>query len=129
MSQMLLDTGVLLWWLDDSPLLSRRARKLIADADNEFLVSHASAWEMSIKAGLGKLQLPKPVARFFPEQLAANRFSAMPIDLRAITAVETLPPHHRDPFDRLLIAQALTSNLPIVSADKQFDAYGVKRLW
>ncbi|MBW7901780.1 MAG: type II toxin-antitoxin system VapC family toxin [Rhodocyclaceae bacterium] len=129
MSRVLLDTGAFLWWLDDSPLLSRRARKTIGSADNDCLVSLASAWEMAIKAGLGKLRLPQPVARFFPEQLAANRFSALAIELRAIAAVETLPPHHRDPFDRLLVAQALTAGLPVVSADAQFDAYGVKRIW
>ncbi len=127
--QVLLDTHTFLWWVDGGTRLSRRARAAIRRPDHVCKVSLASAWEMSIKVSLGKLQLPTAAARFFSEQLAANHFDALGIDLRHIDMVSTLPFHHRDPFDRLLVAQALTEDLTIVSADPVFARYGVRRIW
>ena len=128
MTRLLLDTHAFLWWTSSPERLSAVARDAIASASNEVLVSHVSAWEMAIKAGLAKLRLPAPVARFFPDQLARNGFAALPLELRDLTAVEALPQHHRDPFDRLLVAQALRGRLTLVTADPVIERYGVRVL-
>jgi len=127
--RLLLDTHAFLWWVDGGRRLSLRARRAIADPANDCLLSMASAWEMAIKVSLGKLELPVSPGRFVSDQLAANRFRALAIDLRHVGEVAALPFHHRDPFDRLLAAQALSEGLPIVSADPIFRRYGVKRVW
>ena len=129
MTPYLLDTQVFLWWIDDAPQLTARARAAIADPRHECLVSLASVWEMAIKARLGKLTLPKPVLTFVPTQLHANGFRQLDIGFRDVARVEMLPDHHRDPFDRLLIAQALERDLPVVTSDKVFRTYGVRRVW
>lgn len=123
----LLDTHAFLWWVTDAPRLSRRARKAIAES--ECLVSVASCWEMAIKASLGKLDAPRPIARFFQQQLEVNGFALLPMALEHAAAVSGLPFHHRDPFDRLLAAQALHEDIAIVTADRVFARYGVKRIW
>ncbi len=122
--RLLLDTHVFLWWIDDAQPLSRRAREAIASAENECLVSVASCWEMAIKASLGKLELPAPIERFIPEQL-----QRLEIDFRHVARVATMTFHHRDPFDRLLAAQALEEGLTFVSAEPVFRKYKVRRLW
>jgi PIN domain nuclease of toxin-antitoxin system len=127
--RVLLDTHVFLWWTQDARALSRRARAVIADPGTECLLSLASGWEMAIKLSLGKLRLARPIAQFVPEQLAANGFGQLPIDFRHVARVATLPFHHRDPFDRLLAAQALEEKLSLVSADPVFRRYGVTRVW
>ena len=127
--RLLLDTNVLLWWVNGDPALPRRAVAAIENPDHDCLVSLVSAWEMAIKASIGKLTLPAPVGRFFPEQAQANRFAVLGIDLAHIARSEHLEPHHRDPFDRLLIAQALEERLPVVTADPVFRRYGVQRIW
>lgn len=124
----LLDTHAFLWWCADTPELSKKARNLIA-AEEGCLLSLASVWEMSIKLSLGRLDLPVPFDRYIPEQLALNGFSQLAIDFRHIARGARLPWHHRDPFDRLLIAQALEEDLTIVSRDRAFDRYGVRRVW
>lgn len=129
MSPLLLDTHAFLWWVDNSPTLSAKARAAIAKAETPCYLSLASCWEMAIKASLGKLTLAQPVERFIPEQLAANGFSLLAIDFHHVSRVETLPFHHRDPFDRLLVAQALHEKMSLVSADASLSAYGIKRLW
>ena len=129
MSRLLLDTHTFLWWVDDAPELRGKARRAIADVNNECCLSMASCWEMAIKASLGKLRLAKSVERFISEQLAANGFALLNITLGHAAKVEKLPFHHRDPFDRLLVAQAMTEKLIIVSADTVFSRYGVKVLW
>ena len=96
---------------------------------NECLLSLASCWEMTIKLSLGKLRLPGAIERFVPEQLAANAIRQLTIDFRHVARVAALPFHHRDPFDRLLAAQALEERCPVVSADPIFRRYGVKRIW
>jgi PIN domain nuclease of toxin-antitoxin system len=127
--RLLLDTHAFLWWIGDSPQLSNRARAAIGDQRNECFFSLASCWEIAIKVGTGKLELPAPVGRFLPEQLAANQIRELPIEVRHVAGVSTLPFHHRDPFDRLLVVQALEEALAIVSADSVFRRYGVKRVW
>jgi PIN domain nuclease of toxin-antitoxin system len=113
----------------DAPDLTRTARRAIAEAKNECLLSVASCWEMAIKVGLGKLKLTGKIERFIPEQMAANGIRELPIEVRHATRVSRLPFHHRDPFDRLLAAQALDEEIAIVSADPIFRRYGVKRIW
>jgi PIN domain nuclease of toxin-antitoxin system len=125
----LLDTHAFLWWIDGGDRLSARARRAIADPANTCVLSLASVWEMAIKVSLRKLEVPDPIERFVADQLAANGFQALGIDLRHVSQVAALPFHHRDPFDRLLVAQALAERLAIVSTDPIFSRYGVKRIW
>ena len=127
--QLLLDTHTFLWWVDDAPELSRRARSAIADPRNECLLSLASCWEMVIKTGLGRLKLGASIERFIPEQLAANGFRQLAIEFRHVARVARLVFHHRDPFDRLLAAQAIEEGMAIVSADLVFRKYGIRRIW
>ena len=127
--RLLLDTHTFLWWVADAPELSARARTAIARSRNECFVSLASLWELAIKSSLGKLEISGSLARFIPEQLAANRFRELGIEVRHVARVARLPFHHRDPFDRLLAAQALEEELTIVSADPLFRRYGVRRIW
>ena len=124
---LLLDTQAFLWWVGDDPRLSRRARRAITESS--CLLSVASCWEIAIKAGLGKLEIPRPIDRFLQQQLEVNGFSLLPASLEHVSAVADLPSHHRDPFDRLLAAQARREDLSIVSADPVFRKYGVKRVW
>jgi PIN domain nuclease of toxin-antitoxin system len=126
---LLLDTHTLLWFLDDDPSLSGSAKTLIEDPANHKLVSVATCWEIAIKVGSKKLDLGEPATTFLPRELAVNHFDLLAIELRHATFVETLPRHHKDPFDRLLVAQALLQGMPVVSVDAAFDSYGVTRLW
>lgn len=127
--RVLIDTHVFLWWVEGVRSLPAKARAAIANPDNECLLSMASAWELAIKAGLGKLKLSLPVKRFVVENAAANGFRMLAIGIAHVGRVGTLAPHHGDPFDRLLIAQALEEKLPVVTADPVFGKYGVKRIW
>lgn len=126
---LLLDTRVFLWFCQDDPALSAAAKTLIEDPSNRKLVSVASCWEIAIKAGLGKLKLGDPSASYIPAALARTGFELLPISVTHATGVELLPLHHRDPFDRLLVAQAIGEQFPIVSADSVLDAYPITRLW
>jgi PIN domain nuclease of toxin-antitoxin system len=127
-TSLLLDTHTFLWWVSDDARLSARARAAITGADR-VLVSVATCWEIAIKVGLGKLTLPQPVDRFLAEQIGLNQFTLLPIELDHAAAVSTMAFHHRDPFDRLLAAQALYEELPVVSADPVFRRYKVRRVW
>jgi PIN domain nuclease of toxin-antitoxin system len=119
----------MLWFFWDDPLLSPMAKALIEDPNNRKLVSIASCWEIAIKCGLGKLALGEPSRAFLSREIARNNFELLSISLDHATMVESLPSHHKDPFDRLLIAQSSYEAIPIVSADAIFDQYGVTRLW
>jgi PIN domain nuclease of toxin-antitoxin system len=123
----LLDTHAFLWWVQDDKRLSARARAFIRD--NDCGVSLVSAWELAIKSSIGKLTLASSPAKFFVEHVASNEFVAVPIEVRHIAKLESLPLHHGDPFDRLLVAQALVLSVPIVSADKILSTYDVKRVF
>ncbi len=125
----LLDTHVLLWFLQASPSLSITAKNRIEDSANRKLVSIVSCWELAIKAGLKKLDLGESSQSFLARELPKNNFELLPISLEHASAVELLPAHHRDPFDRLLIAQAMIESIPIISNDAQLDSYSVTRLW
>ena len=127
--RLLLDTHTFLWWVAASGELSRKAQSAVGSARNECFVSVASGWEIAIKVSLGKLRIDGALERFLPEQLAANGFRALAIDLKHAARVATLPFHHRDPFDRLLVAQALEENLAMVTADPVIAKSGVKRVW
>jgi PIN domain nuclease of toxin-antitoxin system len=120
---LLLDTNALLWWLADSERLGQHARTLIADPQRVVYVNAASAWEIAIKVGLGRLAVPADSGVWLPAQLLANRFTPLAIELRHALAVERLPRHHNDPFDRLLVAQAITEQLTIVTGDSQLERY------
>ncbi len=126
---LLLDAHALLWFLNDDPKLEPNAKALIEDPANRKLVSIATCWEIAIKVGLKKLDLGEPATTFLPRELSANKFALLGIELAHATFIEVLPPHHKDPFDRLLVAQSLLETMPVVSADVLFDQYGVSRLW
>ncbi len=125
----LLDTHALIWYLLDDARLGKVPLTFIKSGENELLVSVASCWELAIKCSLGKITLGQPFEKFIWPQLRANGFELFQISEEHLNRVGTLPPHHRDPFDRLLIGQALVEQIPIVSADSALDAYGVERIW
>ena len=118
---LLLDTHALLWFLQGNPKLGAIAKAMIEDPNSRVLVSVVSCWEIAIKAGQGKMNLTEPSRTLLERELPANNLELLPISLEHATAVEGLPPHHKDPFDRLLIAQAIVEGLPIVSVDVAFD--------
>src|SRR5947207_9817193 len=126
---LLLDTHAFLWFITNDPKLSRRALSDIQAPANRRLLSMASLWEMAIKLSLGKLTIDQPFEQFIPQQLQINRIELLAIDFAHVSAISSMPFHHRDPFDRLMAAQCRTENLPIVSHDPAFDAYSVQRLW
>ena len=127
--RLLLDTHTFLWFFVGDDSLSQTARTLIEDESNEKFFSIASLWEIAIKVSIGKLTLSAPFDDIFPDQFANNGIDVLSITPAHISAVTTLPFHHRDPFDRLLIAQAATEQMELVSTDSAFDDYPVKRLW
>lgn len=125
----LLDTHAFLWAVADSPRLSQRAREAIEDSGNELFLSIASLWETAIKLSLGKLKLEIPFLELAVQKPAAHGVAVPPVTPEHLDAVSKLPLHHRDPFDRLLVAQCLAEGVPILSSDGTLDAYGVERLW
>jgi PIN domain nuclease of toxin-antitoxin system len=127
--RLLLDTHTLLWFALGDPQLSARASASIVDPASIKLVSPASYWEIAIKMSLGKYTLNKPFEEFFRNAIDLNGFIHLPIEPRHAAALIAMPHHHKDPFDRLLIAQATVEGIPIVSADAAFDPYGVSRIW
>jgi PIN domain nuclease of toxin-antitoxin system len=127
--RLLLDTHTLLWWIADDERLSPRASALIADGANEVLVSAASAWEIVVKSALGRVEIPAPVDRFLTAQLEANAFVPLPIQMRHALGLAALPGVHRDPFDRILVAQAVAEDLTLVSRDRVLRRYPVAVEW
>lgn len=127
--RLLLDTHSFLWFIGGDDRLSLTARALIEDTTNDVFLSIASLWEMAIKISLGRLQLSLPFETFIPQQLSLNRIGMLGITISHTAQVAILPFHHRDPFDWLLIAQALVEQMPIVGRDPEFDAYGITRMW
>ena len=124
--RVLLDTQAWLWMLAAPERLAPATRKLVASPDHELLLSAASAWEIAIKHGLGKLRLPDAPERAVPELMARTGVVPLPVLHRHALRVASLPPKHRDPFDRLLVAQAQIEDVPILSADRSFRLYEVK---
>ena len=127
--RLLLDTHAFLWWIFDDPGLSSTARDLIAGPSTEILFSVVSAWEIAIKARTGRLDLPPDVPVFVHDQIRRNRFTVLPVALRHALHVHALPVHHRDPFDRLLVAQSQVEAVPLLSTDTQIAAYDVTLRW
>jgi PIN domain nuclease of toxin-antitoxin system len=125
--RVLLDTHAVLWFMLDDERLSPATADLIADANNDCLVSPASHWETAIKISIGKYRISDSFEVLWRDVL--DRFTALPIEPRHTARLLVMPFHHKDPFDRLLIAQAFTEDTPLVSSDAVFDAYGVRRLW
>ncbi|HEX9997707.1 MAG TPA: type II toxin-antitoxin system VapC family toxin [Abditibacterium sp.] len=126
--RILVDTHIFIWWNDELSLLSKSARNLLEDSNNQLVISAATLWEMQIKLAIGKLPLRLPLAEMVREQQEQNGFQILPITLPHVLALENLPFHHKDPFDRLLIAQAQAENLPILSADPVFGRYNINHL-
>ncbi|QKD80805.1 type II toxin-antitoxin system VapC family toxin [Thermoleptolyngbya sichuanensis A183] len=126
--KILLDTHTFLWFINDSPELSSSAADLL-ESDVDLLLSTASLWEIAIKVSLNKLTLPDDYERFIPQQITLNNIEILTITFEHLTVVSRLPFHHRDPFDRLLIAQSMSEKLQIVSADTKLDSYEVDRKW
>lgn len=127
--RLLLDTHAFLWFVLNDASLSAPAQALISDPRNDVLISPATYWEIAIKVGIGKYQLPGPFADFMDDQIARNDLTILPITVGHAAIVASLPFYHKDPFDRLLIAQAIVENMPVLSVDAAFDPYPVTRLW
>jgi PIN domain nuclease of toxin-antitoxin system len=126
--KLLLDTHAFLWFVAGDERLSRAARRALENKTAELYLSAASVWEMAIKSELGRLTLPAPLEMYVAEKVASG-FRMLPVEWQHAAAVEKLPPHHRDPFDRLLVAQSLVENLSLVTGDTAFSPYGVKVVW
>jgi PIN domain nuclease of toxin-antitoxin system len=126
---LLLDTHTFLWWLAGADALSGAARTVIADEGNTIYISAASVWEIATKHRLGKLPGVSAIAAQLDEAITGQGFNGLPISTRHGQIAGALPGPHRDPFDRMLIAQAMIENLVLVSNEQPFDAYGVRRLW
>ncbi len=125
----LLDTHVFIWWVLDDERLPFFVRDLLADEKNELYLSAASCWEMMIKAKIGRLRFPESPEKFIPDQMKLNKLSGLPVQIVHALHVYTLPEHHKDPFDRMLIAQAQVERLPIITNDSLLAAYDAKILW
>jgi PIN domain nuclease of toxin-antitoxin system len=127
--RLLLDTATFLWLTLDDPKLSDRARALFQNPANEVWLSAASAWEIAIKHSLGRLPLPAAPERFVPEQREAHGIMPLPLNEAAVLRLSSLPHHHRDPFDRILVCQAQADDLVILTSDEAIRAYPVKTDW
>jgi PIN domain nuclease of toxin-antitoxin system len=125
----LLDTHAFLWWVLDDERLSAAARKVIADGSNELFLSAASGWEIAIKAGLGRIVLPQHPSEFLVEQMRVNAIQPLPISMSHALSVMELPPHHRDPFDRMLVVQSKCEAMLLITCDEQILQYEVQTVW
>jgi PIN domain nuclease of toxin-antitoxin system len=125
----LLDTHTFLWWITNNSKLSANAHKIISDGRNELLFSSASVWEIAIKASLGKIKISDKPLIFISEQMNINKILALPIQISHAMGVYNLSKLHNDPFDRMLISQAMLENLPILTDDKMISKYSVKVIW
>ncbi|CAD5949609.1 hypothetical protein PCC9214_02466 [Planktothrix tepida] len=127
--RVLIDTHVFIWWTSDYKNLSLSVYNLLCDPNTEVFLSIVSIWEMQIKLSLGKIQFKRALPQLIEDEVKRNKIQLLPIDLSHIYALSDLPNHHRDPFDRLLIAQAKSEKLVIISIDEKFDSYEIERLW
>ncbi len=125
----LIDTNTLLWSVSNNPKLSKKAKEIYLNPKNEIYLSLTSVWELSIKIALKKLNINLPLKKFVDVHIVGNNIQILKINLNHIYIVEKLPFHHRDPFDRLIIAQAIEENMPIIGIDEIFDNYEIKRIW
>ncbi|RLA12770.1 MAG: hypothetical protein DRQ52_07395 [Gammaproteobacteria bacterium] len=127
--KVLLDTHAFLWLMSDHKNLSATAKKVFLDNDNELLLSAVSGFEIAVKYGLGKLKLAEPPINFVQRRIENNDLTELPISMAHATQLQALPAHHRDPFDRLLVAQAMIEGVPLLTSDKQLSAYPIKCIW
>jgi len=127
--RVLLDTHAFLWWITDDERLSAPARAAIAAGGNEVFVSAASSWEVATKSRMGRLPIPEPWDEFISTQLEKNAFKPLAVTMRHTFGLTSLPELHRDPFDRMLVAQALAEEMPLVSGDRVIQAYPVSTIW
>jgi PIN domain nuclease of toxin-antitoxin system len=127
--EILVDTNALLWFVANDSRLSAVASQVLSDPAKQRMISVASLWEVTIKFSLNKLPLALPLADFFNQHLWPTKVRLLPIETAHLLKLASLPQHHRDPFDRLIVAQALEEKLPLVSSDAMLDAYGIQRLW
>ena len=127
--RLLLDTHAFLWWIGDDPKLPARARKAISGERNEVFLSVASVWELAIKTRIGRLRLAEDLGDFVTQHVAINGFQVLPVHVRHALHVSTLPDHHGDPFDRMLVAQAQIESLVLVSGDEEIARYAVTVVW
>jgi len=125
----LLDTHSFLWAAADEPRLSQEARRVILDLSTDLLFSAVTAWEIAIKFQMGKLRLPSEPGAFIREQMSLLRLTELPVGIDHAVGVSELPMHHKDPFDRLLVAQAVVERVPIITGDPQIGRYGVQVIW
>jgi PIN domain nuclease of toxin-antitoxin system len=127
--KILLDTCAFLWLVTDDPKLSGLAKDIFLDSNNELFLSAVTGFEITVKYSLGKLHLTEPPKEFISNRMKANALTELPISLNHTLALQDLPWHHKDPFDRLLVAQAMVAQIPLLSSDEQLSAYSIKRLW
>jgi PIN domain nuclease of toxin-antitoxin system len=127
--KLLLDTHIFIWWADEPEKLSARALAALEDENNRLVLSVVSPWEIQIKAQLGKLKLSLPLGDLIESQQQANELEILPVTVEHVLALDTLPLHHKDPFDRLLAAQSIVEGLTVVSADPKLSAYGLTVIW
>jgi PIN domain nuclease of toxin-antitoxin system len=127
--RLLLDTHALIWWVSSSEQLPKKVLDLLEDADNRLFLSVASIWEMQIKCQNGKLELGKPLAQLVSNQQVSNGLKILLVEPSHVYALKDLPDVHRDPFDRIMIAQAIVEDLGFVSADHVLSGYPVRQIW
>lgn len=127
--KLLLDTHTFLWLIIDDPKLSTNVKSIFLDSDNDIYLSMSSVWEMAIKVSLGKLILSEPFEKIIPREIKTNGIYLLNIEFTHIAIIANLPFFHRDPFDRIIIAQSMVENFPVLSIDTHFDRYKIKRIW
>ena len=127
--KVLFDTHAFLWAISEDPRLSPTARQIFTAADSEVLISVAGIWEILVKAEVGRLPFPRPAGSYLRRQLTKTSTAVLPILLSHVLRLEALPLHHRDPFDRIILAQAMEEEIPVVSADSKFRMYPIEVLW
>lgn len=127
--KVLLDTCAFLWLVTDNPQASELAKEIFLKGDNELLLSAVTGFEIAVKYGLGKLRLTESPKEFVTNRMNANALTELPVSMSHALALQYLPMHHKDPFDRLLVAQAIVNQIPLLSADQQLSAYNIERIW
>lgn len=127
--KVLLDTCAFIWLVTEDIKLSELAKEIFLDTDNELLLSAVTGFEIAVKYSLGKLHLTEPPNEFIANRIQANALTELPVSMAHALVLQNLPLHHKDPFDRLLVAQAMVNQVPLLSADQQLSAYAIERLW